>query len=103
MIFSSVVISKVSLTQLLIPRAAVQIKEEKSMGSVYIPYAKGISEKLRCIGNRYNIRTIYKTKHTLRNSLKKTRPERDPQQTAQCICSIPLECGRSYIGETGYL
>jgi predicted GIY-YIG superfamily endonuclease len=33
----------------------------------------------------------------------KTRPERDPQQTAQCIYSIPCECGRSYIGETGRL
>jgi predicted GIY-YIG superfamily endonuclease len=31
----------------------------------------------------------------------KTRPERDPQQTAQCIYSIPCESGRSYIGETG--
>jgi hypothetical protein len=31
----------------------------------------------------------------------KTRPERDPQQTAQCIFSIPCECGKSYIGETG--
>jgi hypothetical protein len=31
----------------------------------------------------------------------KTSPERDPQQTAPCICSIPCECGRSYIGETG--
>jgi hypothetical protein len=30
----------------------------------------------------------------------KTRSERDPQQTAQCVCSIPCECGRSYIGET---
>jgi predicted GIY-YIG superfamily endonuclease len=27
--------------------------------------------------------------------------ERDPQQTAQCVYSIPCECGRSYIGETG--
>jgi hypothetical protein len=26
---------------------------------------------------------------------------RDPQQTAQCVYSIPCECGRSYIGETG--
>jgi hypothetical protein len=25
-----------------------------------------------------------------------TRPQSDPQQTAQCVC----ECGRSYIGET---
>jgi hypothetical protein len=31
----------------------------------------------------------------------KTRLERDPLQTAQCIHSIPCECGRSYIGETG--
>jgi hypothetical protein len=31
----------------------------------------------------------------------KTRPERDRQQTAQCVYSIPCECGRSYIGETG--
>jgi hypothetical protein len=31
----------------------------------------------------------------------KTRPARDPQQTAQFIYSIPRECGRSYIGETG--
>jgi hypothetical protein len=31
----------------------------------------------------------------------KTRPERDPQQTAQLIYSIPCEWGRSYIGDTG--
>jgi predicted GIY-YIG superfamily endonuclease len=30
----------------------------------------------------------------------KTGPEKDPLQTAQCIYSIPCECGRSYIGET---
>jgi hypothetical protein len=31
----------------------------------------------------------------------KTRPERDPQQRAQCVYIIPCECGRSYTGETG--
>jgi hypothetical protein len=31
----------------------------------------------------------------------KTRLERDPQQTEQCVCDFPFECGRSYIGETG--
>jgi hypothetical protein len=31
----------------------------------------------------------------------KTNLERDPQQTAQCVYSIPCECGRSYIGKTG--
>jgi hypothetical protein len=34
-------------------------------------------------------------------SLIKTRPERDSQQTTQCVHSIPCECGRSHIGETG--
>jgi hypothetical protein len=31
----------------------------------------------------------------------RTRLERYPQQTAQCVCSIPCEFGRGYIGETG--
>jgi hypothetical protein len=31
----------------------------------------------------------------------KTRPEREPLQTAQSVYSIPCDCGRSYIGETG--
>jgi hypothetical protein len=31
----------------------------------------------------------------------KTRLEGNPQQMAQCIYSIPCECGRSYIVETG--
>jgi hypothetical protein len=44
---------------------------------------------------------IFETKHTLRTSLMKTRLEGDSQQMAQCICSIPCECGRSYIGKTG--
>jgi hypothetical protein len=30
----------------------------------------------------------------------KTSPARDPLQTAQCIYSIPCECGRSYIGRS---
>jgi hypothetical protein len=60
----------------------------------------GVSEKLKRIENRYIMMT-FKTKHTLRSSLMKTRPERDPQQTEQCIYSIPCECGRSYIDETG--
>jgi hypothetical protein len=67
---------------------------------VVIPYVKDISDKFKRIGNRYT-RTIFKTKHTLRNTLMRTRPMSDPQLTAQCIYNIPCECGRSYVGETG--
>jgi hypothetical protein len=31
----------------------------------------------------------------------KTRAERDPQHTVQCVYNIPSECGGSYIRETG--
>jgi hypothetical protein len=62
---------------------------------------KGVSEKFKRIGNRYNIRTIFRTKRNLRSSLMKTRLERDLQQTAHCFYSIPCEGGRSHIGETG--
>jgi hypothetical protein len=61
---------------------------------------KDISGKFKRIGNRY-IRTIFKTKYTLRNTLMRTRPMSDPQLTAHCIYNIPCECGRSYVGETG--
>jgi hypothetical protein len=76
-------------------------KEQKPLGSVYIPYVKGVSETFKRTGNRCNIRTIFKTKHNLSSSLMKTRPEREPVQMAQWIYSIPCECGRSYTGETG--
>jgi predicted GIY-YIG superfamily endonuclease len=76
-------------------------KEEKPLGYVYIPYVKGFSEKFKRVGNRYNVRTIFRMKDTLRNSLIKTRPNTDPQRTAKCVYSIPCECGRSYTGETG--
>jgi hypothetical protein len=66
---------------------------------VYILYVKGVSEKFKRVGNRYSIRTIFRTEHTLRSSLMKTKVERDPQQTAQCVC----EYGRNYIGKTGSL
>jgi hypothetical protein len=69
--------------------------------NVYIQYVKGDSEKFKRIANRYNIRKIFETKHTLRSSLMKMRPERDRQQMAQCVYSIPCECDRSYTGETG--
>jgi hypothetical protein len=68
-------------------------------GTLIIPNVRGISEKFRRIGNRFNVRTIFKTKHTLRETMK-TMPVTDAQQTKQCAYSISCECGRCYIGET---
>jgi hypothetical protein len=53
-------------------------KEVKPLGSVYIPYVKDVPEKFKCIGSQYDIETIFRTKHILRSSQMRTRPERDP-------------------------
>jgi hypothetical protein len=96
------VIPKVSLTRLCKSKDSSRPKkEDKPLSSVYIPYVKGVSEKFKRIGNRYNIRMIFRTNYTLRSSLMRNRPERDQQQTTQCVYIIPCECGRRYIGETG--
>jgi hypothetical protein len=68
--------------------------------TVVIPDVKDISEIFTCIGNCFNLRTIFMTKHTLRGALMKIGPVRDAQQTKQCVCSIPYDCGRCYISET---
>jgi hypothetical protein len=57
----------------------------------------------KCNGNQYNISTVFKTKHTLRGSIMETKPQTDPQLRAHCECSIPCECGRNYVVETGKL
>jgi hypothetical protein len=69
-------------------------------GTVSIPHDTGISEKFRGIGNRFNLRTIFVTNHTLRGTLMKTGPVRDAQETKQCEYNIPCDCGSRYISET---
>jgi hypothetical protein len=55
-------------------------------GTVVIPYVMGISEKFRSTENRFNIRTIFKTTHTLRGTLMKTGPvKRCPADEAMCV------------------
>lgn len=65
-----------------------------------IPYIRGFSEKLRRIGHKYNIRTVFKTQHTLRSILTHTKPINTIQNTKNVIYKIPCSCGRLYIGQT---
>jgi predicted GIY-YIG superfamily endonuclease len=78
-----------------------QETDETCLSTVVIPYVKGILEKFRRIGERYNIKTVFKTRQTLHSFLTRTRPHREVQDMRQCIYSIPCECGRCYTGETG--
>jgi hypothetical protein len=48
-------------------------------GTVVIPHVKGTSSKFKRIGNCFNARTIFETKHTLHGILMKTRSVRNAQ------------------------
>jgi hypothetical protein len=48
-------------------------KEEKPLGSAYIPYVKGASEKFKCTGNWYSIRISSKLNTLLVHSWKLTQ------------------------------
>jgi hypothetical protein len=63
-------------------------------GTVIILYVKGISEKFKRIGNCFDLRTIFKTKHALHETLMKTGSVRDTQQMKQLVYSIPCDCVR---------
>jgi hypothetical protein len=69
-----------SLIRSLIPKVAVLRIQRKPSGISGSPYMKAVSEKYKRIANTYNIRKIFNTKHTLRSTLIKMGPERDPQQ-----------------------
>lgn len=75
-------------------------KEVQPLGSVSIFYIRGVSEKFKLKANKYNIKTVCKMKHSLRNSFMRARPIGAPQRIADTIYSIPCECGRNDIAET---
>lgn len=74
--------------------------EEKPITTVCIPYVKNVSEKLRRINSKYKIRTVFKSKDTIRSRLTKLKPENEQQNTKNIIYKIPCSCGRNYVGQT---
>jgi hypothetical protein len=55
---------------------------------------------LDALQNRFNVRTIFKTEHTLCGTLMETGPVTDAQKMTQRVHNIPCDCGRGYIGAT---
>ncbi|KAJ8915502.1 hypothetical protein NQ315_012383 [Exocentrus adspersus] len=75
-------------------------QRQNPVANMTIPYIPGISEKLKKLGNNFNIRTAFKTNNTLRSILTHTKPINKEQNEKNCIYQIPCQCGKHYIGET---
>ncbi|KAJ8912740.1 hypothetical protein NQ315_016695 [Exocentrus adspersus] len=92
----------------LVVKAFLQIEKtshnnqqrQNPVANMTISYIPGVSEKLKKLGNNFNIRTAFKTNNTLRSILTHTKPIKKEQNEKNCIYQIPCQCGKHYIGET---
>ena len=76
-------------------------EEGEKPKTLYIPFVKGFSEKVEKRLRHLNIRTVHRTKTTIRNRLVRVKGREDPNNVSGVIYSIPCECGAAYIEETG--
>ena len=53
-----------------------------------MPYIPGVSEKLKKIGNKFEIRTAFKSHATLRSVLTKTKPQNEQQESKNCVYNV---------------
>ena len=59
--------------------------DEKPLGILSIPHARGVSEKFKIVSERYNISTIFKTKQNLGSYLRKTKLIKDKLKISHCV------------------
>ena len=76
-------------------------EQESPKATISIPYVAGLSEDIRRIAGGYNIRTIFRTQGTLRQTLTKVKDQLADTQRSNVVYRIPCStCEKVYIGET---
>ena len=75
-------------------------QKQPSITTNIIPYIPGISEKIKRVGDKFQVKTVFKTENTMRSILTQTKPKNEEQSSKNCIYSIPCVCGKYYTGET---
>ena len=75
--------------------------EEEPKHTICLPYVAGVSEDLRRICRRFDIRTVFTTIATLRQQLTRVKDVDPFLSTAGVVYRIPCSnCDKVYIGET---
>ena len=69
--------------------------------TLYLPYVKGLSEQIEKAVRDLDIRMVFKSASTLRKQLVHVKPKQNPDTVKGVIHSIPCDCSKVYIGETG--
>ena len=76
--------------------------DEKPSGYVTLPYVRGITDALRCIFLKQNVRVTTKPLNTLQRMFPSCKHQIPPEQRTNVIYNTPCsDCPWSYVGETG--
>ena len=67
---------------------------------VVIPYMAGMSEDIRRVCRKFNIRVVFKSGRTLRSVLTRVKDTLPLGKQSNVVYRIPRSCGQVYIGET---
>ena len=76
-------------------------EEEEGKKLLVLPYIQGLSEKITKTCRRFNIKTAFTSRPTLRNLLCHVKGKPPPEARLGIVYGVPCNCGRTYIGETG--
>ena len=78
-------------------RAAEPIEEPRA--TAFIPYVAELSEDVRWVCRRYDIRTVLRSSSTLRGQLMRVKDQDPLEKKSNVVYHVPCSCGRVYIGE----
>ena len=77
-------------------------ENDKPTGYVTLPYVSGITDALRRILQKHNIRVTTKPLRTLQQTFPSPKYQVPPERRTNVVYNIPcLDCSWSYVGETG--
>ena len=74
--------------------------EDKGRHTVVIPYSRGLSEDVRRICRRYDIRVAFRSGRSLRSTLARVKDRLPTGLSSGVVYQVPCSCGKVYIGET---
>ena len=91
-----------TMKEALSERKLERKQENENCLKMFVPYEKGVSEKLSNIAKRFNVQLINKKGKSLKNAVKSKNIVGDVENESSVVYRINCEnCEKYYIGETG--
>ena len=82
-------------------RTTTPPSDDPKPATLYLPYIKGVSEKIEKQVKPLNIRTVFSTRSTLGGHLSTVKSKIARDCIKGVVYQVPCECGHVYVGETG--